>query len=147
MWPLFLPEQLLAWDLSQTYAVYRRLKMVGCQYNGRNLIVNDRTAYSAAPGSHPLNSTGYALNSTHIFLDWSPPSLQDVNGIIREYRVNCTEGETNILRQHTTSNSTTEITVGPLHLSTSTTAPFWPSLWKVVLTLPSSPSGQRKQVL
>ena len=70
---------------------------------------------SPAPSSHPLNSTGYALNSTHIFLDWSPPSLQDVNGIIREYRINVTEGETNALQQLTTDPLTTEILVGPLH--------------------------------
>jgi hypothetical protein len=66
-----------------------------------------------APGSHPLNFTGSAVNSTHLFLDWIPPSV--TNGIIREYRVNCTERETNMLRQLTTDNATTEITVGPLH--------------------------------
>ena len=69
----------------------------------------------AAPGSHPLNSTGYALNSTHIFLDWSRPNEQDLNGVLREYRVNVTEGETNTLQQLTTDSSTTEIIVGPLH--------------------------------
>ena len=69
--------------------------------------------FNIAPGSHPLNSTGSSLNSTHIFLDWSPPL--EVNGIIREYRINCTEGETGILRQLTTDPATTEITVGSLH--------------------------------
>ena len=68
---------------------------------------------TTAPGSHPLNSTGYALNSTHIFLDWSPPL--EANGIIREYRINVTEGETNTLQRLTTDNGTTEIVVGPLH--------------------------------
>ncbi len=68
-----------------------------------------------APGSHPLNSTGYTLNSTHIFLDWSSPALEDVNGIIREYRINVTEVETGVLTQHTTDPSMTEIVVGPLH--------------------------------
>ena len=69
----------------------------------------------AAPGSHPLNSTGYAINSTHILLDWSPPSEEDLNGILREYRINVTEGETDTLFQLTTDPSMTELVVGPLH--------------------------------
>lgn len=68
-----------------------------------------------APGDHPLNFTGYALNSTHIFLNWSPPSEEDTNGVIREYRINITEHETNILYQLTINNSTTETVVGPFH--------------------------------
>ena len=69
----------------------------------------------SAPASHPLNSTGYALNSTHIFLDWRPPLQEDVNGIIREYRINITEGETDTLCRLTTDNVTTEIIIGSLH--------------------------------
>ena len=68
-----------------------------------------------APGSHPLNSTGSALNSTHISLDWSSPALEDVNGIIREYRINVTEDETSIVTQLTTDPTMTEIVIGPLH--------------------------------
>ena len=71
--------------------------------------------HGSAPGHHPLNSTGYALNSTHIFLDWNPPSQEDLNGVIREYRITVTEVETNTLRQLTTDSSTTELIVGPLH--------------------------------
>ncbi len=71
--------------------------------------------YFAAPGSSPLNSSGVAINSTHIFLDWSPPELGSVNGIIREYRINVTEGETMAFLQFTTSPYLTEATIGPLH--------------------------------
>lgn len=67
--------------------------------------------HTTAPG--PLNSTGYVLNSTHIFLDWSRPAV--INGILTEYRITVTEGETNTVSRLTTDPSTTEITIGPLH--------------------------------
>ena len=68
-----------------------------------------------APASHPSNSTGYALNSTHIYLTWDPPPPEDVNGVIREYRINITEIETGDLRQFTTPPNVRELVVGPLH--------------------------------
>jgi len=70
---------------------------------------------SAVPGSEPSNATGTALNSTHIYLTWDPPPPEDVNGIIREYRINVTEGETGLLLQYTTDPDTREIVIGPLH--------------------------------
>ena len=63
------------------------------------------------PGSHPSNTTGTTLNSTHIYLIWEPP--EDPNGDIREYRVNVTEEETGRMFQLITN--TTSITIGSLH--------------------------------
>ena len=71
--------------------------------------------FFSAPASHPSNSTGYALNSTHIYLTWDPPPPEDVNGVIREYRINVTEVETGVLRQFTTPANVRELVVGPLH--------------------------------
>ena len=68
-----------------------------------------------APGSEPSNITGTALNSTHIYLTWDPPPPEDINGVIREYRINVTEGETGLLLQYTTNPDTRELVVGPLH--------------------------------
>ena len=72
-------------------------------------------SFYSAPASHPSNSTGYALNSTHIYLTWDPPPPEDVNGVIREYRINVTEVETGVLRQFTTPANVRELVVGPLH--------------------------------
>ena len=68
-----------------------------------------------APGSEPSNITGTALNSTHIYLTWDPPPPEDINGVIREYRIIVTEGETGLLLQYTTNPDTRELVVGPLH--------------------------------
>ena len=64
-----------------------------------------------APGSHPSNTTGTTLNSTHIYLMWEPP--QDPNGLIHGYRVNVTEVETG--RMFQLSTNTTSIVIGFLH--------------------------------
>ena len=69
----------------------------------------------SAPRSHPLNSSGYAINSTHIALNWSAPHEEDLNGILREYRINYTEGLSGIVQQLTTVPGTTELVIGPLH--------------------------------
>ena len=71
--------------------------------------------FNIAPESHPLNSTGYAINSTHIALNWSSPHESDLNGILREFRINVTEAVTSTLTQYSTSPDTTEIIIGPLH--------------------------------
>ena len=68
-----------------------------------------------APRSEPSNITGTALNSTHIYLTWDPPPPEDINGVIREYRINVTEGETGNLLQYTTNPDTRELVVGRLH--------------------------------
>ena len=41
--------------------------------------------------------------------------MSDLNGILREYRINVTEAITLTLMQFTTSSDTTEIIIGPLH--------------------------------
>ena len=64
-----------------------------------------------APDFQPSNTTGRALNSTHIYLMWEPP--EDPNGDIREYRVNVTEEETG--RRFQLSTNTTSIIIGSLH--------------------------------
>ena len=69
----------------------------------------------AAPTRQPSNSTGYALNSTHIFLTWDPPPPEHINGVIREYQINITELETGILSQYTTEPIIQELVIGPLH--------------------------------
>lgn len=62
-----------------------------------------------------MNSSGYAINSTHIALNWSAPHEEDLNGVLREYRINVSEGLTGNMRWFTTVPDTTEIIVGPLH--------------------------------
>lgn len=69
----------------------------------------------AAPGSHPSNFTGESLNSTHIYLTWDTPPPSEINGIIREYRLNITEDVTGILFQYSTAATVQELIVGPLH--------------------------------
>ena len=56
-----------------------------------------------------------SLNSTHIYLTWEPPPPSQVNGIIREYRLNVTEDVTGTVLQYTTTPTDRQITVGPLH--------------------------------
>jgi len=66
-----------------------------------------------APSASPQNLTGATLNSRTISLSWSPPPSADVNGIIREYRVNVTSVESGtVLTRNTT---TTSITIQSLH--------------------------------
>ena len=56
-----------------------------------------------------------SLNSTHIYLTWEPPPPSQVNGVIREYRLNVTEDATGTVLQYTTTPNDRQITVGPLH--------------------------------
>lgn len=70
---------------------------------------------SIAPGSHPSNFTGSSLNSTHIYLTWDTPPPSQINGIIREYRLNVTEAVTGSVFYHTTNATVQEVTIGPLH--------------------------------
>ena len=53
------------------------------------------------------------LSSTSISLSWSPPPLDDQNGIIREYRISITEDETGDVMSLTSSS--TSVTVTSLH--------------------------------
>lgn len=77
--------------------------------------MNDTSYLFLAPGAHPSNLTGSALNSTHISLTWDPPPPLLVNGVIREYRVNVTENATGRVFVFNTSASERELTVGSLH--------------------------------
>ncbi len=70
---------------------------------------------SIAPGTHPSNFTGMSLNSTHIYLTWEPPPPGQVNGVIREYRLNVTEDVTGTVLQYTTDPNNRQVAVGPLH--------------------------------
>ena len=56
-----------------------------------------------------------SLNSTHLYLTWDPPPPSQVNGIIREYRLNITEAATGVLLQFTTDADERELVVGDLH--------------------------------
>lgn len=69
----------------------------------------------SAPSSHPSNSTGYALNSTHIYLTWDPPPPEEINGVIREYRINITEEETGTFFQYVVNPDNQILIAGPLH--------------------------------
>ncbi len=71
--------------------------------------------FYTAPSSHPKNLKGYPINSTHIYLNWNPPHIDEINGILRQYKINVVEDSTGIGFQYTTEASTTEITLGPFH--------------------------------
>lgn len=69
----------------------------------------------SAPGSHPTNSTGTALNASHILLTWQPPPKNLTHGVIREYRINITEDVTGRVLHFAVSNNTRELIIGDLH--------------------------------
>ena len=56
-----------------------------------------------------------SLNSTHIYLMWEPPPTSQINGVIREYRLNVTEDVTGLVYQYTITPTSQHISVGPLH--------------------------------
>ena len=66
-----------------------------------------------APSGLPSNSSGEALNSTHILLTWDPPPPNQTHGDIQEYIITVIEQETGDTSQY--SSNTTELIVGPLH--------------------------------
>ena len=53
------------------------------------------------------------MNSRAISLSWSPPPASGTNGVIREYRINVTEVETQ--RVFTLTSTTTSIAIQSLH--------------------------------
>ena len=69
--------------------------------------------FFTAPSGHPSNSSGIALNSTHIHLTWDPPPRNQTHGEIQEYRITIVEYETENVTVHVSEN--TELVVGPLH--------------------------------
>ena len=60
---------------------------------------------STAPESAPLHASGIALGPTSIHITWDPPAVEDHNGVIREYRVNVTQSNTQYLTQETTNQT------------------------------------------
>ena len=67
----------------------------------------------AEPGAPPSNTTGVALNSTHVYLTWDPPPSDQINGVIQGYRISVIELDTGDMSQYTVGD--TETTIGPLH--------------------------------
>lgn len=66
-----------------------------------------------APSGQPSNSSGVALNSTHILLTWDPPPPNETNGDIQGYRLTLYIIEED--STFTITSNTTERIVGPLH--------------------------------
>ena len=67
------------------------------------------------PIGTPSNTSGVALNSTHIHLTWDPPPVDQRLGELREYRITIVELETSFTFQLSSPPAVTEATVGPLH--------------------------------
>lgn len=65
------------------------------------------------PGAPPTNTTGSALNSTHVLLTWDPPPSDQINGVILGYRINITELNTGATSDYIANE--TEAVIGPLH--------------------------------
>ena len=61
--------------------------------------------FIAAPNTSPGDFGVTVLSSTTLELSWTPPSTEDRNGVIREYRVNITEVETARLLTYSTAMS------------------------------------------
>lgn len=58
-----------------------------------------------APSSAPANLRGYAVDSTSIYVSWSPPLPEFQNGLIRRYLICITEAETWNTFNYTTSQT------------------------------------------
>lgn len=67
----------------------------------------------AVPDAPPSNTTGMALNSTHIYIAWDPPPRDHINGVIEGYTINITELDTGEMSQYISQE--TEATIGLLH--------------------------------
>lgn len=57
---------------------------------------------SIVPSSYPTNIETYSLNSTSLFLTWTPPLEKYRNGIIRDYHVQLVEVNTTTELNYTT---------------------------------------------
>ena len=67
------------------------------------------------PSGTPSNTSGVALNSTHIYIDWDPPPEEQHHGELREYRIAIHEIETSTSSQVSSAPDVTEAIIGPLH--------------------------------
>ena len=70
---------------------------------------------SVAPASPPQNFTADVLNSTAVFLQWSLPTLDQRNGVIRKYHIRQFETVTSILTSYMRGGNYTELLIGSLH--------------------------------
>ena len=70
---------------------------------------------SVAPGSPPQNFTADVLNSTAVFLQWSLPTLDQQNGVIRKYHIRQIETVTDTPTNYTRGKNYTEMLIGSLH--------------------------------
>ena len=65
------------------------------------------------PLAPPMVDSYYAVDSSTIFLSWSPPPIDQQNGIIRHYAISLTERETGSILNYTATNTNT--TLSRLH--------------------------------
>ena len=70
-------------------------------------------SFTSAPSRQPQNVQLSALSSTSILITWSPPPVDDQNGVITGYLINLTEADTGTVL-HMTSR-TTSLTATSLH--------------------------------
>ena len=70
---------------------------------------------SVASASPPQNFTVDVLNSTAVFLQWSLPTLDQQNGVIRKYNFRQFETVTGILTSYTRGGNYTELLIGSLY--------------------------------
>ena len=70
---------------------------------------------SVAPDSPPQNFTADVLNSTAVFLQWSLPTLDQQNGVIKNYHIRQIETVTGILISYMRGGNYTELLIGSLH--------------------------------
>ena len=81
--------------------------MVSSCYNNENILL---LILLAVPSSAPENIQSYAVDSTSIYITWSPPLAEFQNGMIRRYLICVTEIETG-----NTFNYSTSLTSYVLH--------------------------------
>lgn len=67
------------------------------------------------PSGTPSNTTGVALNSTHIYIDWDPLPIEQQHGELQEYRITISELETSSVLTVSSDPDETEAIIGPLH--------------------------------
>lgn len=77
---------------------------------------NESFIIHADPSGTPSNTSGIALNSTHIYLSWDRPPEDQLHGELREYRITINELETyNYTFLVSSDPDVTEAIIGPLH--------------------------------
>ena len=69
----------------------------------------------SAPSGFPRSVSHVASDSRTLRLFWSPPPLEEQNGVIVKYGIHILEVETKQLRQYLTRDSTTTFVIPNLH--------------------------------